>query len=1047
MIISKKIASLLFISTFLVSAVVSLATPALAVSDVETIPAKDIERLQSLTNSLQRNRPAPATIIVPPPPMGAHQAPLSVTGTRNQPPSALDPADLKIAKERADLMEDIAKKNPEVFLRNVMPDSVRKKLSPAAQAVTEKRTTLTGTMRVLHADDFDNPENSSFEYSVRVGKKDFNFYPVGNMQALTSGTIVKIDGFHVGETVVAAGGVGGTEVLLRPLPRATGPQSTLFILVTATGKPATPYPSQMSSVIFSGNFNKFYKEQSYGKAWFVGDVTDWITIPAYSSNERACHVVDFETPNIKSYLINNRIDLARYTRIVFVGNDMDGGCASVGKRPTLFNGVDYELSVGWVGYPVTQWDKEYMSGFEYVLSHEMGHELGVMHANAWRCEGASFDVNCRHAEYGNAYDIMGHGGVSAHFNAFYKDLLEWVYPWEKVVIDRSGSYTLAPLEAQTGVRVGIIRNPYIPSAPPLYIEYRQPIGFDRYLATPSHGLMLNHVVKRSEGDFPAPRLIRPGSAYDTYPVVTLRQSFQWPSLGLGVTAYNFTPQSAGFSVNLLPPVCNQYDVEIGTRYNKGVEVVPIGSYWSIEAKITNHDTVSCAPRKFMIVPQIVPYPGAIFSFYPLESFTLLPGESTFAQVAFQITENVPTGEFRFTFGIRDQYNKIVSMYKTLRFVRPPRLEKLVPATALPGDTVTVYGSGFSSSDTVTINGRLGGNDASIERFTSSSQISFVVPRIMLADPGDSPGPVPTPPGSYYVSLFTKDNIFADYALELSVVAPTVANITAGLVTIPATVIAGTSVTFSSTTTPAPTPVLRGYLDSISTTTTGHNVVGWACFLNTTAPVTVDIAFGGTAWRSVVANRPSEAGVSTACGTPGIGHRFLAPIDAVSLTTYQGMPITATVQRTPLMKPVTLTVPLPVSAPTNILPRGYFDSASCTRLNGWTFDPTASSTSIGVVVKEGETIRLTGTANLIRSDVNTTIGITGNHGFSILTPASLKDGITHTLRVYGVDTDGTSLGELFSNPRTVTCAATTTNQTATVIEALRNFFSWIRNFFW
>jgi hypothetical protein len=64
----------------------------------------------------------------------------------------------------------------------------------------------------------------------------------------------------------------------------------------------------------------------------------------------------------------------------------------------------------------------------------MGHELGVMHANAWRCESKSLDEDCYHAEYGNSYDAMGHGSNAMHFNAFYKDILGWLDPADKVII-------------------------------------------------------------------------------------------------------------------------------------------------------------------------------------------------------------------------------------------------------------------------------------------------------------------------------------------------------------------------------------------------------------------------------------------------------------------------------------------------------------------------------------------------------------------------------------------------------------------------------------
>ncbi len=256
--------------------------------------------------------------------------------------------------------------------------------------------------------------------------------------------------------------------------------------------------------------------------------------------------------------------------------------------------------------------------------------------------------------------------------------------------------------------------------------------------------------------------------------------------------------------------------------------------------------------------------------------------------------------------------------------------------------------------------------------------------------------------------------------------PTTPNITAGLVTIPATVIAGTPITLSSAIT-----------NSGSATTGGFPVI----FFVYSQPA----SGGGT-----LINLPGQGSPALGAGatrTITQSHTFAtAGAYSVRLCVNKLGQYTSTPESNNCgpWKDVAVRADPSSSTTTtttlNILPKGNVEASNCTFFQGWTYDPNASSTSIGVVVKEGETTRLTGTANLIRSDVNTQRGITGNHGFSILTPASLKDGITHTLRVYGVDTDGTSLGELFSNPRTVTCAATTTATTTAQVQILNQMAS-------
>ena len=106
--------------------------------------------------------------------------------------------------------------------------------------------------------------------------------------------------------------------------------------------------------------------------------------------------------------------------------------------------------------------------------------------------------------------------------------------------------------------------------------------------------------------------------------------------------------------------------------------------------------------------------------------------------------------------------------------------------------------------------------------------------------------------------------------------------------------------------------------------------------------------------------------------------------------------------------------------------GYFDSADCGNLMGWAYDPDTSSSSINVhLYKEGNVSVGTYLADASRPDVNTAFGITGNHGFAIPTPASLKNGVTHTLNVYAIDSAGGGETLTTASPKTINCPAPTT----------------------
>ena len=606
---------------------------------------------------------------------------------------------VKTAQKRAALMERIAELSPETFLQNVMPDAVRARFSADVQAVTEKPVTLAGTMEVLHRDDFTNPKLSSFEYHVRVANARLAFRPVGEMPAVPSGTAVKITGYQVGNTVVAAGDASGVTAAYQPVTDAVGTQRTLFILITGPGKPATPTPAQLRTTIFNGAFQKYYKEQSSGKIAFSGDLTQWISLPSYSTD--VCQTVGLDNAEVKNYITSNSINLARYSRAVFVVNGASGGCAYVGKISHTFNGVTYKFSLGWVGYSDSSWERPIMSRFEYVLAHEMGHELGVMHANSWECTGTSLDKDCSHGEYGNSYDVMGFGTAARHFNAFYKDLLGWLDSASKIVVSATGVVTLKPLEMATGTRAAIIKNPGTPGAQPMYLEFRQPIGFDSVIEASAAGLFINQVIVPNNGGNPHPRLIdanyAAGSASSLPKSLMPGQSFKWTSRGVTISSLTTSTSSARFKVTLVTPVCTRAAMTI-TDVEYTQKLAPDG-FGYLQFSLRNNDSASCTSSTVTFTPTISPYPSTFeLSQYPSETTTIAPGESYLHTAYVSPSASARARNYVFTVTVADAANaRSYPLRRTITVVVPPTLTQIYRTSGLPGSTVRLTGTGFNVS--------------------------------------------------------------------------------------------------------------------------------------------------------------------------------------------------------------------------------------------------------------------------------------------------------------------------------------------------------------
>ena len=112
------------------------------------------------------------------------------------------------------------------------------------------------------------------------------------------------------------------------------------------------------------------------------------------------------------------------------------------------------------------------------------------------------------------------------------------------------------------------------------------------------------------------------------------------------------------------------------------------------------------------------------------------------------------------------------------------------------------------------------------------------------------------------------------------------------------------------------------------------------------------------------------------------------------------------------------------------PIGYHDLATCEEIKGWAIDEDTPNDSINIHIYDGQagsggTMIANITTDIYRLGVNEFVGVTGNHGFSLIPPESLLDGSSHPLYVYAIDSSGEGINTLLSeSPRTLTCEAST-----------------------
>ncbi len=110
-----------------------------------------------------------------------------------------------------------------------------------------------------------------------------------------------------------------------------------------------------------------------------------------------------------------------------------------------------------------------------------------------------------------------------------------------------------------------------------------------------------------------------------------------------------------------------------------------------------------------------------------------------------------------------------------------------------------------------------------------------------------------------------------------------------------------------------------------------------------------------------------------------------------------------------------TASTPYTPPPNYA--GSLDHAGCDTITGWAADDDRLNTSITVSLYDNGALLTTFLASNYRPDVATYLGDNGLHGFSIATPSSFQNGLTHQVNVRfessGID--------LTSSPASLTCA--------------------------
>ncbi len=334
----------------------------------------------------------------------------------------------------------------------------------AASASAQARTSIQGTLAVVHADYFDQGRGV---YSVVVRSD--------QGQATVLKLAVVPDTLEIGMAVIAEGILSADGVTLDASSiaivgwtaaaapdSAAAPANVLVMLIKfADSSASDPFsPADVQNVMVNNTYSvaNFYNEVSYGQQSLnVTVVPTWlqagVATPAGCDFTTVGNLAD-AAATAAGYVISNY-------KYRFYVMPMNGTCGWLG--------------LAYIGYPYQAWNNG--DNVVNVYGHELGHNFTLWHAGSLYCgAGQVIGGSCSVSEYGDPFDIMGNQSAM-HFNAMQKSALNWI-PSTAVKTHTGGTatYTIGPIESpgQSAYAVKIpaaVNRTY-------WIEYRQPIGFD-----------------------------------------------------------------------------------------------------------------------------------------------------------------------------------------------------------------------------------------------------------------------------------------------------------------------------------------------------------------------------------------------------------------------------------------------------------------------------------------------------------------------------------------------------------------------------------------